>query len=225
MAEREDIIIRQGPKDVDFLVLQYQALREEILHLKKRIALNLGLGLIGIPIFIGAGFKLGLQPVIIASPLVTVAFMFILMFEQNSLVRAGRFIREHIEPALLKKGTRGWEEFLEDCQENRHGEKLFSLAAYLIFGMYYFIGMLQSFRQLRNIELGNPLEEIIKISELGKHFPLHETSTFVVVGFAAIFLVVFWTIMKDLKIKTTGVPKQYAMIDGIRGLFAWAKRS
>ena len=137
-------------KSMEFRVLQYNSLRQEILDIRKRIVPMLGIGLTGIPVFIAAGWELQLKPVIIASPLITVAFIFMLLFEQRSLMRAGRYLRLHIEPYLANEGLIGWENFLEMEPRNRTAERLFSYAALLIFSIYYLIGTVKSYLLLQS---------------------------------------------------------------------------
>ena len=82
-------------KSDDFMLAQYNALREEILAIKTRIIKLQLSGITVIPLIIGAGQKIPV--VMLAAPLITIAFIFMVIFEQNSLMRAGTYIR------ILKK--------------------------------------------------------------------------------------------------------------------------
>ena len=194
---------QEGLTDQNFLVVEYRALRQEICDIKGRLVRIMGLGIIGTPIFIGAAMKMELQPVVILSPIVPVAFMFLLLLEQNALMRAGRYIKDYIEPKL----GGGWEKFIAETMGARQGERYFSWAACLIFAMYYWIGMLQSFRQIKNIELGRrPLhltpigEELLQ--ELVSSIIYFRPSFVLVTMFAIGFFVVFPRVWKHLRIST-----------------------
>ena len=150
-------------KKLDFMVLEYNALRQEILDIRKRIVTMLGMGLMGIPILGTAAFKLELLPVVMANPYITVAFIFMLLFEQKSLMRAGRYIHQHLEPFLTEGRTVGWERFLEMDSKNRRPEELFSFAALLMFSIYYIVGAAKSCLLLTT-KLTNPLPFIIVVS-------------------------------------------------------------
>ena len=175
--------IENDQKNLDFWVLQYNTLRQEILDIRKRIVPMLGIGLAGIPLFIAAGWEYQLKPVIIASPLVTVAFIFMLLFEQKSLIRAGRYIRLHIEPVLVQAGLVGWERFLETEPKNRRAERLFFYAALLIFSIYYIIGTIKSTLLVKSMA------------------PLF-VPTVVTLVYAVIFLIVIRVVVENFKVRT-----------------------
>ncbi len=124
----------------EFHIMQFHVLKTEILELRKRVVQILSLGITGIPLIIGAGEQFDLDLVIFASPLITVAFTLMLLYEQNSIMRAGRYIRRHIEPNVGTKAMIGWERFLETEPGARRAEQLFSFAAYLIVSIYYIGG-------------------------------------------------------------------------------------
>ena len=84
----------------NFHVIQFQALRAEILGIKERLIKLQLLGITGIPLIFGAGEKYDLSAVLIVSPLIVLAFAFMLVFEQGSLMRAGEYIKN-------KKGQKG----------------------------------------------------------------------------------------------------------------------
>ena len=99
------------------------------------------LGVTGIPIVIGAGQTYDLATVLMASLLITLVFTFILLFEQNSLMRAGKFIKEQLEAILLsRKPLRGWEHWLQADESRRKAESFFEWSAYMAFVLYFLLG-------------------------------------------------------------------------------------
>jgi hypothetical protein len=132
----------------DFLLEQYKALREEILGVMERVVRIQLVGITGIPLVIAAGEKYDLGPVVMAGPIVTIIFSLLLLYEQNGAMRAGRYIRRHLEPRLSKKAYVCWEEWLEEDAENRKPEKFFAWAAYIAFSLYYGGGTYLAYRSL-----------------------------------------------------------------------------
>lgn len=144
---------------IDFLIHEYYALRSEILGTKERVMRIHITGLAGIPLFVAAGEKLDLHLLILVSPVVTAIFTLVLMFEQNSLMRAGRYIRVHIEKPLKNKLSGdvrqleliGWEHFLElPDEKNRQAELYFSASAVGAFSLYYIGGTLLAYLYAKN---------------------------------------------------------------------------
>ncbi|HYO12638.1 MAG TPA: hypothetical protein VE685_05545 [Thermoanaerobaculia bacterium] len=132
----------------DFLLEQYKALREEILGVMERVVRIQLVGITGIPLVIAAGEKYDLGPVVMAGPVVTIIFSLILLYEQNGAMRAGRYIRCHLEPRLSGKAYVCWEEWLELDPENRKPERFFAWAAYIAFSLYYGGGTYLAYRSL-----------------------------------------------------------------------------
>ncbi len=125
----------------DFHVLQFKALRDEILGIKERVIRLQTIGITGIPLVIGAGEKFNLSAILMASPLITLMFTFMLVFEQNSLMRAGKYIKENIEkPPFCPDTLIGWENWLAAEPERRKAEAFFAWSAYIAFVVYFAIG-------------------------------------------------------------------------------------
>jgi hypothetical protein len=124
----------------DFARIQFESLRAEILGIKERVIRLQIIGVTGIPVVIGAGQKLDLVAILMGAPLITLIFAFILVFEQNSLMRAGEYIRTQIEPRLCSDDLMGWEEWLEDRSERRQAETFFAWSAFIAFAMYFALG-------------------------------------------------------------------------------------
>jgi len=133
-------------KDKQFLIKQFEAIREEILALKERVIRIQTISISGIPLMIAAGEKYNLDFVIIVSPLITAVVVLMLCFEQNSIMRAGRYIRKYIEPNLKSGNIIAWEEFLEIPDErNRNAEKYFLSSVILTLALYYVVGAILAY--------------------------------------------------------------------------------
>lgn len=130
-AERAD-----HPSD-GFLLVQFKALRDEIVGKIERVVRIQLIGVTAIPIVIGTGEKYGISSVLAAAPLITVVFALILLYEQAAIMRIGRYIRLHLEPFLVPPDRTGWEEWLEKHPMNRRAENFFAFAAYIAFSIYY----------------------------------------------------------------------------------------
>ena len=126
--------------DNDFLRLEYPSIRQEILELKERVIKEFAIGLTGIPILLGTGFSSRYLILLLLSPIIVVAGYLMLLFEQNSIMRAGTYIGLIIEDNLLYKKSLGWEYWLEVKKEHRRAEWFFHLSAAIAFILYYVIG-------------------------------------------------------------------------------------
>jgi hypothetical protein len=133
----------------EFLLLQFRALRDEIVGKSERVVRIQLAGVTAIPLVIGAGEKYGILIVLAASPIVTIVFSFILLYEQNGIMRAGKYIRLHLEPFLVAEQVTGWEEWLEKWPRNRRAETFFALSAYIAFSLYYLGGSYLAFLAVR----------------------------------------------------------------------------
>ncbi|MCW5200246.1 hypothetical protein VU07_00275 [Desulfobulbus sp. F4] len=140
----------QVDKNREFLILQFHALRDEILALKERVIRMQTVAISGIPLIIAAGDKLELDIVIMASPIITVIFVLMLSFEENSIMRAGRYIRKHIEPELKSSDIIGWEGFLQKPgEQNRFAEKIFLSSVIIAFAFYYIGGAVLAYVKVK----------------------------------------------------------------------------
>jgi len=135
----------------DPILCYFSAIRTEILELKQRIIRIMAGGVTGIPILIGVGRTVNLDILIIVSPIIPVVFTLMLLFEQASLMRAGRYIRLHLEPKMLTDKTLGWESFLETEHFNRYAEKIFAVSCHGTFALYYVVCSFLSYNQMKVI--------------------------------------------------------------------------
>lgn len=154
----------------EFLILQYQAIRSEILALKERVIRVQTISISGIPLLVAAGENLKLDFVVIVSPIITAVVVLMISFEQNSIMRAGKYIRENIEPFLMSQQPEkakiigwqqpektkmpiGWEDFLEQHgQKNRDAEKHFLNSVILAFSLYYLGGSILAFNKIQSYD-------------------------------------------------------------------------
>ena len=119
----------------EFRIAEYQALRAEILELKKRVMHIKIVGITSIPIIVATVDKYDMKFVLIVSPIIVIAFVLLIMSEQWSIMRVGRYIRTHIEK---EKKLDGWECWLETRPpENRIPEIVFVWAVLIVFCIYY----------------------------------------------------------------------------------------
>lgn len=120
-----------------FFLEQYRALRTEILGKIERVVRLQLVGVTAIPLVVAAGDHYDLTAVVAAAPVITVIFALILLYEQNAIMRAGKFIRTVLEPELRGDAKIAWEEWLERHPENRRPERFFAWSAHLAFSLYY----------------------------------------------------------------------------------------
>lgn len=134
----------------EYLVRIFGSLREEISSHEERAIKIQTVAISGIPILVALGQKLQLDMLVITSPLVTAVFALMILYIQNSIMRAGKYMREYVEHNL-KVDIIGWEDFLElEDSANRTAEAYFLWAVALAFGVYYIAGTLLAFMILNN---------------------------------------------------------------------------
>lgn len=121
----------------DYTRLQYKALRTEIDYLTKVLMQFQGISVSAIPLIVGTGEKYDLDFVVLAGPIITVVFALMLLFIQDSIMRAGEYIRTTVEPRLRAEGETGWEQWLEHQPKNRTAEAFFAWSAHIAFSLYY----------------------------------------------------------------------------------------
>jgi positive regulator of sigma E activity len=105
------------------------------------------IGITSIPIVVTASVFYGFHILVYLSPIITIIISAMLMFEQNSIMRAGSYIRNYIEPNLKDSKELGWENFLQDTN-NRIAEKSFRLSVVLVYSLYWLVGTILSYWEL-----------------------------------------------------------------------------
>lgn len=122
----------------DFVREQYLALRREILSRQSRLFWTGVIGLLGVPVL--TYFSLGSSPMLaLLIPFFVLVVMVMHLAEQNAMMRAGRYIREHLEDKI--EFTPGWEKWLESKDEYRLVERHFFACFLVIFFLYYFLSL------------------------------------------------------------------------------------
>ena len=115
----------------EFTREQYLALCEEIRSSKGRIFWLL---IIGAVLVIVAGYLAAEHPMAFtnaAIPFLLIGVMLSYIAEQNNIARAGRFVREVIEPRY--SGTPGWEKWLESKTTLREVDHCFVMGFSVLF--------------------------------------------------------------------------------------------
>lgn len=124
----------------EFMKQQYLTLRDEIRGCKARMFALMVLATIAIPIagFIAQTYKLAFAAA--SMPFIVLVFMLAFVMEQNSVIRAGRYLKEHVEPHL--EGVITWERWLESNRHLRDADRYFFGSVMLIFFLFYAVGSL-----------------------------------------------------------------------------------
>lgn len=119
----------------EFLKQQFLTLREEIRDSKARIFRLLLVGTIIVPVLIFAASHYE-SPLTIASiPFVVLVVMVAFIIEQHTIIRAGRYIKEFVEPQV--QAVLGWEQWLESNRRLREMDRIFFGSFLLIFMVFY----------------------------------------------------------------------------------------
>ena len=122
----------------DLVGEQFRALRQEILSRQARMFWTAVIGLLGVPIL--TYFALATNPLISALlPFFVMVAMVMFLAEQHAMMRAGRYIREHLEEKIDL--SPGWEQWLESKSEYRLVERNFFASFLVVFFLYYFLSL------------------------------------------------------------------------------------
>lgn len=125
------------PKD-EFMKQQYLTLRDEIRSSKSRVFLILVIGTLFIPIAAFAAKEYGSTFASASMPFILLVLMLAFVMEQNSIVRAGRYLKEHVEPHI--EGVVTWENWLESNHRLRDADRYFFGSFLLVLLLFYAIG-------------------------------------------------------------------------------------
>jgi hypothetical protein len=139
----------------EFLKQEFITLREEIKETKRRMFLVVVLGtlLVLVGSFVvemaapAAKLDEGERSVptpygslgSAAIPYVVLLLILLYVAEQNSILRCGRYVKEHIEPKIAD--TIGWERWLESQPGHRRIDKAFLASFLVIFLIYYCVSV------------------------------------------------------------------------------------
>jgi hypothetical protein len=121
----------------DFMKQQYLTLRDEIRESKARIfwLLIIGMGLVLV-----AGYLAAEHPSAFANaaiPFLLLGLMLSFVSEQNNIARAGRYLRETVEPRI--QDMMGWEHWLESKPRLREVDHSFVLGFSTLFLIFFAI--------------------------------------------------------------------------------------
>lgn len=120
----------------DFLARQFVTLRDEIKATKARLFTIVMVGLIGVPLLAHFASKSEFL-VWLLLPYSVLMLIILFVTEQSSMMRAGRFIREQIEPRIAPAPS--WEAWIESRSDLRMMDRYYVACFMVIFFLYYFI--------------------------------------------------------------------------------------
>ena len=119
----------------EFMKSQYLTLREEIRESKARVFRLVVIATILMPAAGLVGYTHGAYFTTAAIPFLVLVLMAAYVGEQNSIIRAGRYVREHIEPTV--EGVTGWERWLESNKRFREADRVFFSVFIVVFFLFY----------------------------------------------------------------------------------------
>ena len=121
----------------DFKKLEYQTLRKEIEESKSRLFLVVsgGLSITTTADYFAIRDNVGIFSLLL--PFLVLAFGLLFLSQHNAKFRAGRYIKDRIEPHPESGKSPGWENWLEEKKVNREADKFIKMGFLLIFFMYY----------------------------------------------------------------------------------------
>ncbi len=121
----------------EFMKQEYLSLRDEIRESKARIFWLL---IIGIALVMAAGYLAAEYPNAFANaaiPFLLLGLMLSFISEQNNIARAGRYLREIVEPRI--ENLMGWEHWLETKPRLREVDHSFVLGFSVLFLIFFCI--------------------------------------------------------------------------------------
>jgi hypothetical protein len=122
----------------EFMKQQYITLRDEIRAAKARMFVLMVLGSLVILVSGIVAQNVKLTYAEGSLPLIVLVLMMAFVMEQNSVIRAGRYLKEHVEPHL--DGITTWEKWLESNRALRAADRYFFGSIMLIFFLFYLLG-------------------------------------------------------------------------------------
>ena len=138
----------------DFLTHQFVTLRREIEGQQVRLFWIIMIGLLGMPA-LGYFLLSATTPIWLGLPFFLLVLIILYLAEQNHMVRAGRYIRDYIEPEV--EFSPGWETWLAKHAELRLVDKHFSSCFIVLFFLYYFLSIVFAMdRLVRAAFVGDP---------------------------------------------------------------------
>lgn len=130
----------------DFSKQQYISLRAEISESKSRVFWLL---IVGIFLVLASGYLAASQPSAFANasiPFLLLAIMLSFIAEESNISRAGRYLREVVEPKI--GDLLGWEHWLESQQRYREVDRAFVVGFSTLFLLFFVLSASLTIRQL-----------------------------------------------------------------------------
>ena len=122
----------------EFMKQQYITLRDEIRASKARIFLIMILGTLFIPA-VGYAARASSAAYAAASmPFIILVLMLAFLMEQNAIIRAGTYLKNHVEPHI--EGITTWETWLQGNRALRDTDRYFFGSFLFVFFLFYAIG-------------------------------------------------------------------------------------
>ncbi|MCB9849991.1 MAG: hypothetical protein H6817_04730 [Phycisphaerales bacterium] len=116
---------------------EFLTLREEIRSTKARLFRLLVLGLVGVPLLAFLASRAEVFHVWLLLPYSVLLLIVVFLSEQNSMMRAGRYIRENIENG--NAGAPRWESWIESQPKFRLADRHYVACFLIVFFLYYFL--------------------------------------------------------------------------------------
>ncbi len=135
-------------KREEYLTQQFLTLRREIEGQQTRVFWIVVIGLLGMPV-LGYVLLSATTQIWVTLPFFLLALIILYLAEQNHMIRAGRYIRQYIEPHV--DFAPAWEAWLEQHAELRLVDKHFSSCFVVLFFLYYFLAIAFSLYRLITI--------------------------------------------------------------------------
>ena len=120
----------------EFLKQQFNTIRDEIKAIKSRCFWTVAMGLFGVPIITYLAQDTE-KFVSLLVPYLVLVIIIMFLSEQSALMRAGRYIRQVIEPNV--DTSLGWEAWLESRSDLRLMDRHFVACFIIVFFVYYFM--------------------------------------------------------------------------------------
>lgn len=130
----------------EFTKQQYLSLKDEIRESKSRIFWLL---IVAIVLVMVSGYLAAEHPSAFANaaiPFLLIALMLSFTAEQNNIARAGRYVREVVEP--INDQITGWEHWLEMKKQLREVDHSFVVGFTVLFAAFFAISTSLTLRQL-----------------------------------------------------------------------------
>jgi uncharacterized membrane protein len=132
---------------------QFVTLREEIKGIQSRLYWTVIFGLFGIPILTFWAAEAANLALLLV-PFSVLVLIVLFLAQQSHMMRAGRFIREHIENGA--GASLGWEAWLESRSEFRLMDRHFLACFVVIFFVYYVTTIGMAMQQIMEEAASDP---------------------------------------------------------------------